>query len=218
MKFAILLLLFLPALSRADDWCSICDSIRNPFGAQTVPFTYEPDPDADDSATEAGLTGNLRLRKRARMHIDITKVNDPLVLPSPRPPAPRMVFTMAMQAAQQINDVRKIHGLPPLILNSYLNEEAMRFAQELYARRGSPLSHDSVRGDTMTRLHNSGFFVQASGENIAEGQTGAAQVVQDWMSSPGHRSNILGTTPVSQRFRRHGMAEYNGFWVHIFSN
>ncbi|NLM13008.1 MAG: hypothetical protein GX209_04600, partial [Epulopiscium sp.] len=34
----------------------------------------------------------------------------------------------------------------------------------------------------------------SAGENIAKGQQTPAQVMNAWMNSPGHRSNILGTS------------------------
>jgi uncharacterized protein YkwD len=42
-----------------------------------------------------------------------------------------------------------------------------------------------------SRLAAVSYQVRAAGENIAEGQRSAAEVVSSWMRSPGHRDNIL---------------------------
>ncbi len=216
MKSALLLILALGATSARADWCTFCDSIRNPFGSQTIPLVY-PEEDEDDSATEAGLPAALRVRKNPSLRIELAQHRDPLSGPVvPRPtPAPQ-VFTVAVQAGQMINSIRAQRGLHPLQSDENLNREALRFAQEMYQR--DELSHQGQDGDVGQRLHRARVGWGAVGENIARGQRGAAEVVNDWLSSPGHAGNILGSTPVSAQFRRHGIAEYGGFWVHIFTD
>lgn len=56
------------------------------------------------------------------------------------------------------------------------------------------------------------------GENIAYGYTSANSVVEAWMNSPGHRTNIL-----EKKFTRIGVgyeldADGTAYWVHIFTN
>ena len=41
------------------------------------------------------------------------------------------------------------------------------------------------------RLKKGGVTYQSAGENIAAGQTTPTKVMQSWMMSPGHRSNIM---------------------------
>jgi uncharacterized protein YkwD len=40
-------------------------------------------------------------------------------------------------------------------------------------------------------MQNFGLQFTAAGENIAYGQRTPAEVMRDWMNSPGHRNNIL---------------------------
>ncbi|CAF3035806.1 unnamed protein product [Rotaria sp. Silwood2] len=59
------------------------------------------------------------------------------------------------------------------------------------------LSHgESIPGQATVgdRAHQAGYHYSAVGENIASGQTTVEQVMQSWMHSPGHRSNILNGT------------------------
>ena len=58
------------------------------------------------------------------------------------------------------------------------------------------------------------------GENIAAGQRNNTEVMNSWMASPGHRSNIL-----SSNFKKVGVAlcydpnsSYKYYWVQLFSD
>ncbi|NJM84516.1 MAG: CAP domain-containing protein, partial [Tabrizicola sp.] len=52
-------------------------------------------------------------------------------------------------------------------------------------------SHRGADGSTLTtRLRRHGYRYSAAAENIAAGQSTAAEVVQSWMKSSGHRRNI----------------------------
>ncbi|MFA7682367.1 MAG: CAP domain-containing protein [Candidatus Peribacteraceae bacterium] len=51
----------------------------------------------------------------------------------------------------------------------------------------------------------------AVGENIAKGQLTPQQVMQDWMNSPGHRSNIL-----HPQFEEMGVGIFGAVWVQDF--
>jgi uncharacterized protein YkwD len=53
------------------------------------------------------------------------------------------------------------------------------------------LSHTIEGRSFSVRLNESGYQSMAAGENVAEGQVDATEAVQDWMRSPGHRTNIM---------------------------
>jgi len=53
-------------------------------------------------------------------------------------------------------------------------------------------SHTSpTYGTPFQMMENFGLRFSAAGENIAYGQRTPAEVMRDWMNSPGHRNNIL---------------------------
>jgi uncharacterized protein YkwD len=53
-------------------------------------------------------------------------------------------------------------------------------------------SHTGSNGSTfVTRLAQAGYTTGASAENIAWGYRTPDEVVTGWMTSPGHRANIL---------------------------
>lgn len=51
----------------------------------------------------------------------------------------------------------------------------------------------------------------AFGENIAMGQTSAAQVMAGWKASPGHNKNMLNAT-----YKRVGIGHADGYWGQLF--
>ena len=56
-------------------------------------------------------------------------------------------------------------------------------------------SHTSpTYGSPFDMMKNYGILYKAAGENIAQGQTSAQQVMNAWMNSSGHRANILNST------------------------
>jgi uncharacterized protein YkwD len=74
---------------------------------------------------------------------------------------------------KETNAVREQHGMPPLAASRNLIESARRHTA--WMTRNRTLQHAS----------------SAVAENIAMGQQSSKQVVDSWMSSPGHRANIL---------------------------
>lgn len=81
------------------------------------------------------------------------------------------------------NAERSKNALPPLLVDSRLNVDAMARA-----------THAAAVNLTAPHLHD-GFAPKPGdvkdGENAAMGQADSASVMADWMGSPGHRANIL---------------------------
>ena len=89
-----------------------------------------------------------------------------------------------------INDRRIANGLAPLTGNAALDQAAQRHAADMAA--SGRLGHTGSDGSSMEdRVRGAGYSYRSLGENVAVGQAGAAEVVADWMDSPGHRANIL---------------------------
>lgn len=110
-----------------------------------------------------------------------------------------------------VNAERKAEGLPPYTWNDNLTEPALTRAVEQY------FSHSHTRPDGTGGLTVS---KDAHGENVAGGSHPdyyrASGVMADWMTSPGHKSNILDTD-------FHSMAgasistDTGTYWVQLFS-
>jgi uncharacterized protein YkwD len=98
-----------------------------------------------------------------------------------------------------INQQRQANGLAPLAAAGQLQFAAVQHSANMAAASavvglGPAMSHTldgSPLPTVVSRADYAGYSYQALGENIAYGFTGAADVVQAWMNSAGHRANIL---------------------------
>ncbi|WP_416966555.1 CAP domain-containing protein [Streptomyces sp. 4F14] len=81
-------------------------------------------------------------------------------------------------------------GLRPLAPDGPLARAARAYCVDMAAR--AFYSHTSPEGtQPWDRAAAAGSAKRSIGENIACGQRSAAEVVEGWMNSPGHRANIL---------------------------
>lgn len=100
------------------------------------------------------------------------------------------------------NDARRRHGLPPLIQDNTLQATARQHSSDMVKRNF--FSHTTPDGKNLTdRLkHEEPAMVRnmvMAGENIymsskldySDTPTMARLIVDGWMTSPGHRANIL---------------------------
>ena len=90
--------------------------------------------------------------------------------------------SLAYQMAQQVNMERARYGLAPLRMDATLNAAANLRAEEI-TRKFSHTRPDGSKWSTVSK--------RAYGENIARGQKTVDKVMAAWMSSEGHRRNIL---------------------------
>lgn len=108
-----------------------------------------------------------------------------------RPAAPRTGSVSATELVDEMNRRRAAAGLPRLRLNSTLSAAAGDRARDMFEQR----YFDHVAPDgtqPFVWAKSRGYRYSLIGENLAMGQRSAEQVVDQWMSSPGHRANILG--------------------------
>ena len=117
------------------------------------------------------------------------------------------------------NVERRKLGLPELGRSKQLIHAAQLQANQMAA--ALTMSHELPRARYRTmndRLAAVGYSYHAAGENIAECYASAASVVAGWMTSPGHRANI-----VSRRYSEMGGAVATGkngrrFWAQVFGS
>ncbi len=114
-------------------------------------------------------------------------------VPKPTAPKPTPTPGLSGPAAQVVvltNAQRVKAGCKPLKVDSRLNLSAQRHSADMAKR--NYFEHEDPDGhDFADREKAAGFVGDSGGENIAMGQTSAAEVMNDWMNSPGHRRNIL---------------------------
>lgn len=101
-----------------------------------------------------------------------------------------------------LNAERRAHGLRAVRENRRLRRAAVRHSRAMVRDRF--FEHTSPSGSTMAgRVARTGYDWSSLGENIAWGTATLATpaaIVRGWMTSPGHRANVLGS-----RFREIGI-------------
>jgi uncharacterized YkwD family protein/spore coat assembly protein SafA len=99
------------------------------------------------------------------------------------------IKTVEREVIRLTNVERQKQGLQPLKENWELSRVARHKTWEM--REQGYLSHTSRSGSPFTMMKAYGINYSSAGENIAQGQRSAQEVVQAWMNSAGHRKNIL---------------------------
>lgn len=118
------------------------------------------------------------------------------------------------QVVSLINQERKAVGVQAVKADAQLQAAAGKRAQEI----AENFDHTRPDGSScFTILAEYNISYRTCGENIAYGQPNAESVMDSWMNSPGHRSNILNTS-----FGRVGVGLYQKsgtcYWVQLFTN
>lgn len=118
------------------------------------------------------------------------------------------------QVVSIINQKRKSKGIKSVKTDAKLQKAAMKRAKEIAKK----FDHTRPNGSScFTILEEYDINYRTCGENIAYGQPDAKSVMDAWMHSPGHRSNILNSS-----FGRVGIGLYKKsgtcYWVQIFAN
>lgn len=105
----------------------------------------------------------------------------------------------AASGKAHLGRIRSSHGLPPLAADPRLERAALE--QSGFMARSGRMTHDTgFRRDFATRMKRNGIG-GAAAENLAHGAFGPDRMFEMWMSSPGHRRNML-----NPGFGRFGLA------------
>lgn len=117
----------------------------------------------------------------------------PSATPSATPSGSTVGTAVENEVVRLTNAERAKGGCGPLTHDAKLRTAAFNHSADMSAK--NYFSHDSADGRSFgDRLKQAGFSFRAAGENIAKGYQTAAQVVQGWMNSPGHKANIMNCT------------------------
>ncbi len=116
-----------------------------------------------------------------------------------------------------VNQEREIENLPPLTWNNKLFAAARSHSEDMAQR--DYISHESPEGETFNeRILAAGYDYNASGENIAAGQSSPETVMSNWMSSPEHRANILNNSfcEIGVGYAYENESKYGHYWTQKF--
>ncbi len=103
------------------------------------------------------------------------------------------ITSLENEVVRLVNVERAKAGVPAIVQNSEVGRVA-RIKSEDFVKNNY-FSHTSpTYGSPFDMLKSFGITFTAAGENIASGQKTAADVMNSWMNSSGHRANILNST------------------------
>ena len=113
-----------------------------------------------------------------------------------------------------VNKEREAKGLSALVKDDTLSKVADLRVKEIVEK----FSHTRPDGSKcFTAFEDAGIVNVYMAENIAMGQKDASEVMDSWMNSAGHKSNIM-----NSNFTRMGLSCYESggrkYWVQVFSS
>jgi uncharacterized protein YkwD len=117
-----------------------------------------------------------------------------------------------------VNTQRVSSGCRPLAVNATLVMVARAHSLEMSTVQDG-VKHNSLDGSTpFQRMRAAGYSYAMAAENVAGGQPSAAAVVDAWMDSPGHRSNILNCklTEIGVGMFYRAGSQYGTYWTQEF--
>lgn len=146
----------------------------------------------------------------------------PSTATKPSAPAAKPSATAAQTAApastdtarvvELVNKERSKVGCSPLTVNAKLTKAAQDHSKDMAAHRN--MSHTGSDGSSPEdRIQRAGYNWSAYGENVAYGYSTPESVMAGWMSSPGHKRNIL---DCSFKEIGVGLAQPGDYWTQDF--
>ncbi|SOD91218.1 CAP domain-containing protein [Streptomyces sp. Ag109_G2-15] len=132
--------------------------------------------------------------------------------PSSTPKPTATASGVAARIVALVNAERGKVGCAALTLNATLTKVAQAHSQDMAAHQN--MSHTGSDGSSPgDRITSAGYNWSTYGENVAYGYSTPEQVMAGWMSSPGHRANILNC---SFKEIGVGLAQPNSYWTQDF--
>ena len=125
---------------------------------------------------------------------------------------------LAYQILELVNRERAANKLSPLRLYPPLQVASHWMAQDMAANEYMDhTDHEGRELEGRLTAFEYGDYMSA-GENVAAGQTSAAEVMASWMASPGHRSNILSPDfcEIGIGYVQNASSRFQHYWVQDF--
>ena len=130
-------------------------------------------------------------------------------------------FALQQQFIDKVNKLRAegrkcgdnyFPAAEPLTANDLLLQTAYHHSLDMSEHEF--LDHISSNGDTLVeRLENADYSWRAIAENVAHNQRSIDEVLEDWLKSPGHCSNLM-----SVDYRYTGVAQVNWYWTQVYAS
>ena len=131
-------------------------------------------------------------------------------------PAPAPAPSVVQQVVDLANAERARAGLPGLSVDQRLTSAAQAHSADQAAR--DTMSHTGSDGSNAgARISAQGYAWRAWAENVAMGYPDGASVTTAWMSSPGHRANILSASVTQIGVGLAYAADGSPYWTQVFA-
>ena len=125
--------------------------------------------------------------------------------------------SVAADIVRHTNDARARNGLPALGTSAKLMEAARLHAEQMAAAQRASHNISGARYPTMQdRISAVSYSYLEIAENVAWNQRSAQEVVAGWMTSRGHRANMLDPafTEMGAAMARSSRGE--PYWIQVF--
>ncbi|MCQ2308189.1 MAG: SafA/ExsA family spore coat assembly protein [Bacteroidales bacterium] len=142
-----------------------------------------------------------------------SQVSNPnLIYPGQKLNIPVQERAYEQEVLDLVNAERAKTGVAPVKLNWELSRVA-RFKSEDMLNSGY-FSHTSpTYGSPFKMMNDFGIRYNSAAENIAKGQRSSSEVMDAWMNSSGHRSNIL-----NGKYTEMGIGKAGNYWTQMFKD
>lgn len=131
---------------------------------------------------------------------------------------------VAREVLALVNSARAANGCDPVTLDPKLTAAGQAHSEDMALN--DYFSHTGADGSSASqRVTRAGYDWSRTGENIAAGYTSAAEVMEGWMDSPGHRANILSCAYTQMGLGYYdeagdsfpGPYGYRHYWTQVFA-
>ncbi len=130
---------------------------------------------------------------------------------APKPSAPAASGAVA-RVVELVNAERAQAGCSAVKVNATLTQAAQNHSEDMAA--SGIMSHTGSDGsDPGARITRAGYTWSTYGENVAYGYSTPEQVMNGWMTSPGHKANILNCSFEEIGV---GLAQPGNYWTQNF--
>lgn len=180
---------------------------------------------AQDTVSYTVLSGDSMWKIAVKYQVGVSEIissnpqiKDPnSIYPGQKLTIPTMQSIKALESevVRLVNVERSKNGLQPLKENWELSRVARYKSQDMANK--NYFSHTSpTYGSPFRMMESFGIRYSSAGENIAKNQKTPQEVMNSWMNSPGHRSNILSPSysqiGVGLAKNKNG----NAYWTQMF--
>lgn len=134
-------------------------------------------------------------------------------------PIPPNATAEALEMLNFVNQARCEAGLNPVVLNTELNNAALRHSNDMAYNMQTYISHTGTDGSSAgQRIRDAGYNFRGWAENVAAGNSSAFATFEQWRNSSGHWNNIMNPSYREMGLVRtsNSSARYRHYWTQVF--